>query len=103
VTPRASVTGLRDVYEIGTYAPGMSLREMSLKLSMHHRSSSLDMADPQRDSRPELDTRTPRWVKVFGIVFVVVVLLFVILMLTGHHRGPRDHMPSGHTPRSGHG
>jgi hypothetical protein len=63
------------------------------------------MADTRHDSDSELDARTPRWVKLFGIVFVVVVLLFLILMLTGHH-GPRDHMPSGESghssPRSGH-
>lgn len=32
-------------------------------------------------------TATPRWVKVFGIVALVVVLLFVILLLTGHRPG----------------
>ena len=26
---------------------------------------------------------TPRWVKVFGIIFIVLVLLFVTLQLTG--------------------
>ncbi|MGH2435855.1 MAG: hypothetical protein ACRDFA_02550 [bacterium] len=35
---------------------------------------------------------TPRWVKVFGIIFIVLVLLFVILLLT---RGP--HRPGRHT------
>jgi hypothetical protein len=44
---------------------------------------------------------TPRWVKVFGIIALVVVLLFVILLFTrGPHR-PGRHMPlrhaSGHT------
>jgi hypothetical protein len=35
---------------------------------------------------------TPRWVKVFGIIALVVVLLFVILLFTrGPHRGPGDH------------
>ena len=34
---------------------------------------------------------TPRWVKVFGIVAIVVVLLFVILHVTGS--GPGRHMP----------
>jgi hypothetical protein len=33
---------------------------------------------------------TPRWVKVFGIIALVVVLLFVILMFT---RGPGGHGP----------
>lgn len=49
---------------------------------------------------------TPRWVKVFGIIALVVVLLFVVLMFTrgpGGH-GPVRHIPSGdpggHTRRS---
>ena len=39
---------------------------------------------------------TPRWVKVFGIIALVLVLLFVILLLTdpGRH-GPGRHIPSG--------
>ena len=35
---------------------------------------------------------TPRWVKVFGIIAIVVVLLFVILHLTGN--SPGGHMSS---------
>ena len=31
---------------------------------------------------------TPRWVKVFGIIVLVVILLFVVLLLT---RGPGGH------------
>jgi hypothetical protein len=37
---------------------------------------------------------TPRWVKVFGIIAAVVILLFVILMFT---RGPGSHGPGRHT------
>jgi hypothetical protein len=39
---------------------------------------------------------TPRWVKVFGIIGIVVVLLFVIMLLTdpGRH-GPGRHTRSG--------
>jgi len=40
---------------------------------------------------------TPRWVKVFGIIALVVVLLFVFLMFT---RGPGGHGPGRHTPSS---
>jgi hypothetical protein len=43
---------------------------------------------------------TPRWVKVFGIIALVVVLLFVILMFTrgpGGRHGPGRHTPSGDT------
>lgn len=58
------------------------------------------MADPP----PEIadDTATPRWVKVFGIVALVVVLLFVGLLLIGGPggHGPRRHLPSGHSGSS---
>ena len=41
---------------------------------------------------------TPRWVKVSGIVTLVLVLLVVIVMLaTGGNHGPARHMPSGDT------
>ncbi len=33
----------------------------------------------------------PRWVKFFGIAFLVLVLLFVVMMASGH--GPGRHMP----------
>jgi hypothetical protein len=35
------------------------------------------------------DTGAPRWVKVFGIIALVLILLFVILHLTGHGFGHR--------------
>jgi hypothetical protein len=47
---------------------------------------------------------TPRWVKVFGIIAVVVVLLFVILMFTrgsGGRHGPGRHSSGGHAPSFG--
>ena len=37
---------------------------------------------------------TPRWVKVSAIIFIVLVLLFVILHLTGNSLGG----PGGHIP-----
>jgi hypothetical protein len=49
------------------------------------------MADPL----PDDDIGTPRWVKVFGVIALVVVLLFVILFLTrwpGGGHGPGRHM-----------
>ena len=63
------------------------------------------MADPLRypdaNSDAGEDTRmrrgrgsppgTPRWVKVFAIIVIVLVLLFVILHLSG--RGFGDHTP----------
>ncbi len=65
------------------------------------------MTDPPPYSNTGDDTRTPRWVKVSGIVLLVPVLLFVILLLTGTggEHGPWRHMPRGapgaHTPPSG--
>ena len=35
---------------------------------------------------------TPRWVKVFGIIALVLVLLVVIMLISGH--GPGHHMSS---------
>jgi len=40
---------------------------------------------------------TPRWVKVFGIIVLVLVLLFVISLLAGVRHGPGLHTPSGDT------
>ncbi len=40
------------------------------------------------------DTGTPRWVKVFGIIALVLVLLFVVLLLAGGG----SHGPARHTP-----
>ena len=43
-------------------------------------------------------TGTPRWVKLFGIVALVLILLVVILLLTGGGgHGPGRHAASGHT------
>ena len=38
---------------------------------------------------------TPRWVKVFGIVAVVVVLLFVVLLFAGGPHNPGRHLGTG--------
>jgi hypothetical protein len=46
-------------------------------------------AGPDRESL----TGTPRWVKVFGIIALVVVLVVVVLLLT---RGSGGHGPSRH-------
>jgi ABC-type transporter Mla subunit MlaD len=58
------------------------------------------MADLPSNSRSKGDTgddtdSTPRWVKVFGTIAVVLVLLFVVLHLTGRGLG-------GHTPTMEH-
>ena len=48
---------------------------------------------PDRGSPPS----TPRWVKVFVIIALVLVLLVVIMMFTGvgGDHGPGRHIPSG--------
>ena len=46
------------------------------------------MADlpPYPDSTGDIDSSaTPRWVKIFGIITLVVILLFVMLLITGGH------------------
>ena len=45
--------------------------------------SSGDTGDDEPD--PGSTTGTPRWVKVFGIIAIVLVLLFIIMMLVGAH------------------
>lgn len=65
----------------------------------NHATEETNMADdtgmgPDREST----TGTPRWVKVFGTIALVVVLLFVILLFTrgpGGGHGPDRHTPSG--------
>lgn len=38
---------------------------------------------------------TPRWVKVFGIILIVVVLLVIARIFIGGEHGPGRHAPSG--------
>ena len=49
------------------------------------------MADPPPDTGD--DTGPPRWVKVFGIIALVLVLVLIILHLTGHGLGGHTHRP----------
>ena len=57
-------------------------------------------ADRDADPRPEQEpiTGPPRWVRVVGIIALVVVVLFVILLLTG---GPGRHGPGRHAGAAG--
>lgn len=48
----------------------------------------------------EDDNATPRWVKVFGIIALIVILLFVILLLARGTHGPSRHMRSHSSPTS---
>jgi hypothetical protein len=42
---------------------------------------------------------TPRWVKVFGLIALVLVVLFVVLLLTGGHGPSRHSVDGGGDPR----
>ena len=44
-------------------------------------------------------TSTPRWVKLFAIIALVLVLLFIILHVACH--GLRGHTPSSSVPAQG--
>jgi hypothetical protein len=59
------------------------------------------MADSPRDAATDEVTGTPRWVKVAGIVVLVLVLVFVVLKLTGlgGSHGPGRHAPAADTSR----
>jgi hypothetical protein len=47
-------------------------------------------------------TGTPRWVKVFGVIALVVVVLFVVVMLIGGgEHGPGRHTPGGGSDTAG--
>ena len=64
------------------------------------------MADPPRD--PDIAAAvepgrgsppgTPRWVKVFGLIGIILVMLFVLGLLTGRHHGPGRHFPGRNAP-----
>jgi L-asparagine transporter-like permease len=54
------------------------------------------MAEPDRGPT----TGTPRWVKIVGIIAVVLLLVLGIIMLVGGEHGPGRHIPpaAGSTP-----
>ena len=57
--------------------------------------------EPDHDTPPG----TPRWVKVFGIIAVIVVVLVGVMLLTGGagEHGPGRHSGGGDTPSEGTG
>lgn len=77
------------------------------------------MSQSQINSDPELTTgtspSTPRWVKLFGIMALGIVLLLGIMLLAGGEHSPSRHLQptnitvestepvSGHTPPIQHG
>ena len=65
-----------------------------------------DMPNPDTGDVPDRGSTalTPLWVKLFGIIALVVVLVFVVFLLTGRGHGPGRHTGAGggHIPPSGH-
>jgi hypothetical protein len=56
------------------------------------------VAEPpaDRESGEGASTGTPRWVKVSGLVAIVVIVLFVVVTLVGGgEHGPGRHTPGG--------
>jgi len=45
------------------------------------------MAETRTRPDPEAPPGVPRWVKVFGIVLLILILVFVVLHLTGNGLG----------------
>ncbi len=64
---------------------------------------------PENGERPvslrEGPVGTPRWVKIFGLVAAIVIVLIVVMLLFGGDHGPgRDTAPTGgagHSPTAG--
>ena len=74
--------------------------------------ASSSEAGPEPRARPDAGSRPPmpRWVKVFGLIALVLVVAVLTLMLTGvlGEHGPGRHLPGGdkperHTPPIEHG
>ena len=53
------------------------------------------MAQTPREPGHGSTRGTPRWVKSFGIIALVLVVLFIISLLAGVRHGPGMHTPSG--------
>jgi len=51
-----------------------------------------DLAEERTDTHKRPYPGTPRWVKILGIVVILLVLLFVIMHLAGGGMGPGMHM-----------
>lgn len=65
-----------------------------MRKSISGRTTKEDMNKPERRST----TDTPRWVKLFGIGTIVLVLLVIIIMLiSGGEHGPGRHFKSNNT------
>jgi hypothetical protein len=60
--------------------------------------------DTEQRLTGSLSTGTPRWVKAFGVIALIVVALFVVLLVFGGGHGPGRHSDDAggqRTPSSG--
>ncbi|MGI9167341.1 MAG: hypothetical protein ACR2G5_13350 [Pyrinomonadaceae bacterium] len=57
--------------------------------------SNTNRNDDRVTSEVGLNTGTPRWVKVFGTILILVILLFVIMLFTPGPHGPGRHLRPG--------
>ncbi|MDQ3848999.1 MAG: hypothetical protein M3296_00065 [Actinomycetota bacterium] len=60
-------------------------------------------ADPERarTAAHRSPTATPRWVKAFAIVALVLVVTVLVMLVSGGNHGPGRHLDD-HAPSSGH-
>ena len=51
----------------------------------------------RKNRQPDSPPGVPGWVKAFGVAALVVALLVVVLMASGHagQHGPAQHLPGG--------
>jgi hypothetical protein len=56
------------------------------------------MAQKYQGSDRGSSINTPRWVKIFGVIILGLVLLAGVIMMAGGEHGPGRHMPSVSTP-----
>lgn len=83
----------------GTLASGFRRRTISVIYCCHGRLERCATEETHMAEPPPYPG-APRWVKVFGLIAIILVLLLAVLMFT---RGPggRGHGPQLHTPSSG--
>ena len=63
-------------------------------MSNSSRNKTIDKKNLEKND-PELTTSTPRWVKIFSGVAIVLILLVIIMMVFGNgNHGPGRHMKS---------
>jgi hypothetical protein len=58
------------------------------------------MSQTHNEHNLQLSPGTPRWVKVFGIIVLVLVLLVGVMLLSGGEHSPERHSPSADVTES---